>query len=99
MENGSKNRISVFLNEDGKIKQVPVRHKAKIPVLAYLSGKFEKGRIYSEKEVNQIIGRWHTFNDYFILRRLLVDHSFLARTSDGAKYWVVEKEQKEMGEG
>ncbi|MGE5403899.1 MAG: DUF2087 domain-containing protein [Candidatus Saccharibacteria bacterium] len=84
--------ISVFLDDTGRIQQLPSPNRTKIPVLAYLSSKFEEGRAYSEKEVNEIINEWHTFGDYFILRRLLIDHQFLDRTLNGAEYWVVKKE-------
>ena len=83
--------ISVFLDDTGKIKQIPAPNKTKVPVLHYLAEKFEPGRDYTEKEVNRIIDAWHTFNDYFILRRLLVDYGLLARVPDGSRYWVVEK--------
>lgn len=83
--------ISMFLDEEGKIKHIPVPNRTKIPLLNYLAGKFETGRDYSEKEVNRIIDSWHTFNDYFILRRLLIDNNLMNRTPNGAKYWVVEK--------
>ena len=90
MEKAKKQvNISIFLDAKGKIKQIPVPNKTKIPVLAYLSGKFENDCIYCEKEVNEIISMWHTFDDYFILRRLLVDNGFLGRTTNGAKYWVI----------
>lgn len=92
-----KINISIFLDNAGKIEQIPVPNKTKIPVLGYLAGKFEEGRIYSEKEVNLIIDAWHSFGDYFILRRLLVDYKFLARTPDGAKYWVVKKDDEKEG--
>lgn len=91
-------RIRPFLDEDGKIKQVPAHGQVKIAVLEYLTCKFEKGRTYSEKQVNQIIDEWHAFHDYFILRRLLIDYKFLERTPNGAEYWVTE-EQKETSEG
>jgi len=86
--------ISIFLDGEGKLKNIPVPSRTKLPVLAYLCGKFEAERIYSEKEVNELISRWHTFSDYFILRRLLVDYAFLARTSDGSKYWVMKRENE-----
>lgn len=84
--------ISVFLDKDGKIKRIPVPNRTKIPLLRYLAEKFKKDRDYSEKEVNKIITDWHTFGDYFILRRLLVDYEFLDREPDGSRYWVVKKE-------
>ncbi len=88
--------IAVFLDADGKIKQLPVPNRTKIPVLEYLTGKFETGRIYTEKEVNAIIDSWHTFGDYFILRRLLIDYGMMERVADGSRYWV--NENRETGE-
>lgn len=87
-----KINISVFLDDAGKIKQIPVPNRTKVPVLQYLAGKFEPGRDYSEKEVNRIIDAWHTFNDYFTLRRLLVDYGLLGRIPDGTRYWVADNE-------
>lgn len=82
--------IKRFLDDKGKIKIWPSKHLLKIEVLRYLSGKFEQGQEYNEKEVNQIISNWHTFNDFFLLRRGLIECRFLQRTEDGAKYWRVE---------
>lgn len=93
-----KINISAFLDDTGKIVQIPAPNRTKIPVLAHLAGKFEEGRIYSEKEVNGIINAWHTFGDYFILRRLLVDYKFFERTPDGEKYWVIKKEDEKEGD-
>lgn len=96
MSKAKKVNIGVFLDDEGKIKQIPAPNRTKIPVLAYLAGKFERGRVYSEKEVNRIINQWHSFGDYFILRRLLIDYELLARTPDGAEYWVVLREEAEV---
>lgn len=92
-----KNNISIFLDNTGKIVQIPAPNRTKIPVLAYLAGKFEKEQIYNEKEINEIIDIWHTFGDYFLLRRLLIDYKFLERTPDGAKYWVAKKDDDKEG--
>lgn len=90
-----KKNIAIFLDESAKIKQLPAPNKTKLLVIEYLTGKFEQGRIYTEKEVNEIINQWHTFHDYFILRRLLVDYGFMERTPSGDKYWVVKKEKEQ----
>lgn len=92
-----KANISVFLDDDGKITRIPVPNRTRVPVLRYLAGKFEEDRTYTEKEVNLIIDAWHSFGDYFILRRLLVDYRFLARTVDGSKYWLVKKDDDAEG--
>lgn len=95
MDNKNKEvNISAFLDEEGKIKQWPAAGKTKIAVVGYLAGKFEKDRIYNEKEVNEIINKWHTFNDYFLLRRSLIDYKFMGRTRNGAEYWVISHDKE-----
>ena len=89
--------IAAFLDDKGKIRQIPIPNRTRLPVLTYLAGKFGIDRIYNEKQVNEIINLWHTFGDYFILRRLLVDYGFLGRTANGAEYWVIKKEEKDDG--
>lgn len=84
-------KIDVFLDPQKKIKQLPVKGESKRDVLEYLATKFASDRDYTEKEVNHIIESWHTFGDYFLLRRELVDYQFLNRTRDGSRYWKEEK--------
>ena len=99
METGKKKvNLSAFLDDAGRITRIPSPNRTKLPTLAYLAGKFEEDRIYSEKEINGIINEWHTFEDYFILRRLLVDYGFLSRTPDGARYWVVKAREGKEGD-
>lgn len=90
--------IHIFLDGQGRVRQIPVPNRTKLPVLAYLSGKFDAGRTYTEKEVNAILTQWHTFDDYFLLRRLLVDYGLLDRTPNGAAYWVAEKQEDPIGQ-
>jgi hypothetical protein len=80
-------KIERFLDSEGKIKQLPSKGEAKQAVLTHLGEKFSLDTEYTEKEVNAIIDTWHTFGDYFLLRRELVENQFLCRTRDGAKYW------------
>lgn len=86
--------IKRFLDDEGKIKIWPKKKEVKIEILKYLSTKFEYDRTYIEKEVNSIIENWHTFNDYFLLRRSMVDYKLLDRTRDGKKYWREKKREE-----
>jgi hypothetical protein len=79
--------IENFIDDEGKIKIWPTKHAVKFEVLKYLADKFENKHFYSEKEVNKIIDEWHTFNDYFLLRRALIESGLMSRTRNGAKYW------------
>lgn len=83
MEKGIDN----YLDENGKVKQWPSKMIMKNKILEYLLSKFEDEVKYTEAQVNEILKEWHTFNDYFILRRGLIDVGYLKRHVDGSQYW------------
>lgn len=77
-----------FLDNEGRLKGYPSKFKLKITALFYLASKFEFEKQYSEKEINQILKYWHTFEDWAMLRRDLCDRGFLGRASNGSVYWL-----------
>ncbi|WP_346937618.1 DUF2087 domain-containing protein [uncultured Clostridium sp.] len=89
-------KIDRFIDHEGRIKIWPKKKEVKIEILKYLATKFEYDYLYSEKEVNNIIINWHTFEDYFLLRRGLIDYKFLCRKKDGSEYWRNKEETHEQ---
>ena len=83
-----KDNIKNFLDGEGRLSQYPAKKKYKIFALFYLASKFEAGRVYGEKEVNELLNEWHTFGDWAMLRRDLYDNFFLNRESDCSSYWM-----------
>lgn len=79
--------ITRFLDEDGKLLTFPKKRAARDAILAYLADKFEFGRDYREREVNAILDSWHTFGDFFLLRRELIEAGLLCRERNGSRYW------------
>ena len=70
----------------GRLKQLPKKEKKLLAILNWLALQFEEGRDYSEREVNEIITRYHP--DYASLRRDLISFGYLRRERGGSKYWV-----------
>lgn len=81
-----------FLDQEDRLKGYPSKFRPKILSLFYLASKLERGRRYTEQELNQALRDWHTFEDWALLRRDLYDRRFLNRAQDGTLYWL-EKEQ------
>ncbi len=79
--------INRFLDDSGKVVQLSKNHRMRYLLLEYLAEKFESDCNYTESEVNEICNKWHTFGDYFVLRRELVDNGLLCREQDGSRYW------------
>ena len=84
-----------FLDKSGRVKVWPRKQAAKELVLSYIVGAFEMSRDYAEKEVNSIISERHTFGDFFLIRRELVDRGYLGRTPTGSRYWKIERTDPE----
>jgi len=78
-----------FVDDEGRLIQWPVKQKVQRMATDYLATHFEKGRVYSEKEVNQRLLEWHTFGDWALLRRLLCDWRYMERERDGTRYRLV----------
>ena len=87
--------IPKLLDGNGKVLRWPKKKEEKIAVLMYLNTKFKEGKEYSEKEVNELIDKWHNFKDYALLRREMFDHYLLERTKDGKKYWIENRKKIE----
>ena len=75
-----------FLNGQGLITQWPTKRADKLLVLSYLVSKFKFGQIYTEAQVNEILKIWHSFSDWPLLRRELVEQGYLSRNRDGSDY-------------
>ncbi len=73
----------------------PKSSDKQMAVRRYLASRFEAGREYTEREVNELLKRWHIFEDWALLRRELFMHRFLKRMKDGSAYWLNENPEPE----
>ncbi|GAA3406467.1 DUF2087 domain-containing protein [Paenibacillus hodogayensis] len=91
--------ISKYFPEgpSGRLTEFPRKDKRKIVILAHLIERFERGRTYSEKQLNEILQA--AYPDYVTLRRYLIDFGFMERRDDGSEYWLKEQEPGNMPMG
>ncbi len=75
--------LADYFSPEGRLKSIPSQHKKLMVVLAYLVKQFEADRRYPEKQVNEILGRFH--RDFAALRRYLIDNRLMAR--EKGEYW------------
>ena len=80
-------KIKKFFGEDGSLIRFPKKEKDKLIVLMKIAGEFTSNRIYSEKEVNEILKGY--YDDYVLLRRYLIEYGFITRKPDGSSYWSI----------
>ena len=84
--------LKAYLNADGTIRQLPQEGKKMLIILNFILDAFALDANYTEKEVNTILRRFHT--DTATLRRNLIDYGFMARESDGTRYWRLKESEK-----
>jgi len=83
--------MNKLINEFDEIIRWPKKPSVKKIGINWLSNKFNGEIKYSEKEVNEILDRHHSFNDVALLRRELISRKFLSRKDDGSEYWKTNK--------
>ncbi len=84
--------LATYLDGE-RLTKIPDVRKKRDVILAWLAGRFEHGRRYGEREVNEIIGRHHP--DFATLRRELIGARLMQR--DSGIYWRV-VEANEVGQ-
>lgn len=73
-------------DELGRMSRWPVKYSVQRLAMWVLWMQFERGRVYSEREVNAVLKAWHTWGDHVTLRRELINDRLLTRKSDGSQY-------------
>ncbi|WP_442599271.1 metalloregulator ArsR/SmtB family transcription factor [Neobacillus sp. D3-1R] len=69
--------IANFFTKDGKLKTIPAQRKKKLLVFEHILKGFERGRKYSEQEINEYILRFH--DDYATIRREFIINHYMYR--------------------
>jgi hypothetical protein len=72
-----------FLRRDGTLKEIPAQLKKQQVVLRHIVKEFAPDQQYTEKQVNEIIARFHP--DTASLRRAMIDGKLMQRAN--GKYW------------
>lgn len=72
--------------EYGKLKSIPAQRKKERICLEEIAKSFEKGKVYDEKEINEIILEY--FDDYCTIRRDMIAEKIVSR--EGTKYKALE---------
>ncbi|WP_337868677.1 pyridoxal-phosphate dependent enzyme [Meiothermus sp.] len=80
------NALQHLLNDLAQVERWPTKPAEKTAVVEYLAAKFQSGQSYNETQINLLLKAWHTFEDWALLRRELVDRGFLTREANGSSY-------------
>ena len=77
--------IEQFFAADGSLLSIPVKTPKRLAVLNRIAQSFAEGTRYSEKEVNEVISRFH--DDTAAIRRYMIEYGILERDNKSV-YWL-----------
>jgi excisionase family DNA binding protein len=69
--------LRAFFDHQGKLVSIPAKHASRLIVLRRLVEEFEPARVYSEREVNTLLRRFHS--DVCALRREFIMNKLMVR--------------------
>lgn len=81
----ARKALSQF-DEQGRLTRWPNRFAVQRLALWVLWTHFDGRRLYTEREVNDILKAWAIYGDHVTLRRELVEMKLLARKADCSEY-------------
>ena len=70
----------------GRLLRWPTKYSVQTLAMWVLWTLFDGRRVYTEREVNEVLKAANAFGDHVTLRRELINHQLMARTSDCAEY-------------
>lgn len=74
-------------DEHGRLSRWPYKFSVQRLAMWGLWLRFDSGRTYTEREVNEILKAWTTYGDHVTPRRELVEMKLLGRKPDCSAYW------------
>ena len=81
-EEAYRRKVIQSFFEYGRLRSIPVQRKKKRICYEEIAARLELGRVYEEKELNEIIAAVH--EDYCTIRRDMIGEGLLQR--DGSRY-------------
>ena len=81
-------KIEQFFREDGTLISIPAKSSKRLAVLNRIAGEFSARTKYSEKELNEIVARFH--EDTAAIRRYMIENGIMERDRE-SMYWLPEQ--------
>ncbi len=78
-----------ILLPDGRLKVIPTQRKKREVILKHILKEFQPGVHYTEKQVNEVLSRFH--EDTATLRREMISYKFMKRAE--GEYWRIDGEK------
>jgi hypothetical protein len=84
-------RAARMFDAHGRLQRWPTSRHLQDLCLWVLWSRLASRTNFNEKQISELIKRWHTFGDHALLRRALIAWQLVQRTPDGSEYRRIEQ--------
>lgn len=84
-------RAAHLFDEQGRLLRWPTRRGLQMLCLWVLWSRLASRTSFTEKQISELIKRWHVFGDHALLRRSLIGWGLVQRNQDGTDYRRIEQ--------
>lgn len=84
-------RAARLFDEQGRLLRWPTRPALQDLCLWVLWSRLASRKALTEKQISELLKRWHVFGDHALLRRALIGWRLVQRTPDGSEYRRIEQ--------
>ncbi|WNG35535.1 DUF2087 domain-containing protein [Archangium violaceum] len=84
-------KVARHFDGEGRLLRWPSRAPHLKLCLWVLWARIPSSRVLTEREINDVLNRWHVFGDHALLRRAMFEAGLVDRTQDGRKYRRIEQ--------
>jgi hypothetical protein len=84
-------KVARHFDGEGRLLRWPAKAPHLKLCLWVLWARIPSGRVLTEREISDLLNRWHVFGDHAVLRRALFEAGLVDRTQDGRSYRRIEQ--------
>lgn len=84
-------RAARLFDAEGRLLRWPTQAALRDLCLWVLWSRLASRQTFTEKQISELLKRWHVFGDHALLRRALIGWRLVQRTRDGSEYRRIEQ--------
>jgi hypothetical protein len=84
-------KVARHFDGEGRLLRWPSKGPHLKLCLWVLWARIPSDRVLTEREINDVLKRWHLFGDHAVLRRAMFEAGLIDRTPDGRQYRRIEQ--------
>jgi hypothetical protein len=92
IDHAALERLARNFDDRGRLARWPSKQSQQLPCIWVMWSRIPPRKIFTEREISELLAAEHTFGDHALLRRELCNYKLVARPTDGSAYQRFERQ-------